>query len=74
MIEANIDDMTPQNFAYVTEKLLAAGALDVFTIPIQMKKAGPAICCRCSPLRMPWTGCRESSFGKPRRSVSGAIP
>lgn len=39
VIEANIDDMTPQNFAYATEKLLAAGALDVFTIPIQMKKS-----------------------------------
>ena len=41
VIEANIDDMTPQNFAYVTEKLLGAGALDVFTIPIQMKKGRP---------------------------------
>jgi hypothetical protein len=41
VIEANIDDMSPQNFAYATEKLLAAGALDVFTIPIQMKKARP---------------------------------
>ena len=41
VIEANIDDMTPQNFAYVTEKLLAAGALDVFTVPIQMKKGRP---------------------------------
>jgi uncharacterized protein (DUF111 family) len=41
VIEANIDDMSPQNFAYVTEKLLGAGALDVLTIPIQMKKARP---------------------------------
>src|SRR5262245_18789536 len=41
VIEANIDDMTPQNFAYVTERLLSAGALDVFTIPIQMKKGRP---------------------------------
>jgi uncharacterized protein (TIGR00299 family) protein len=41
VIEANIDDMNPQNFGYVTEKLLAAGALDVFTIPIQMKKSRP---------------------------------
>jgi uncharacterized protein (TIGR00299 family) protein len=41
VIEANIDDMSPQNFAYATEKLLAAGALDVFTVPIQMKKARP---------------------------------
>src|SRR5206468_462896 len=41
VIEANIDDMTPQNFGYVTDKLLAAGALDVFTIPVQMKKGRP---------------------------------
>ena len=41
VIEANIDDMSPQNFAYVTEKLLGTGALDVFTIPIQMKKGRP---------------------------------
>ena len=38
VIEANIDDMTPQNGAYVTERLLGAGALDVCTIPVQMKK------------------------------------
>lgn len=41
VIEASIDDMTPQNFGYVTEKLLAAGALDVLTIPVQMKKGRP---------------------------------
>src|SRR3989475_7289117 len=41
VIEANIDDMTAQNFGYVTETLLAAGALDVFTVPIQMKKGRP---------------------------------
>ena len=41
VIEANIDDMTPQNFGYVTEKLLSVGALDVFTVPIQMKKGRP---------------------------------
>ncbi len=41
VIEANIDDMTPQNLAYVMERLLAAGALDVFTSPIQMKKGRP---------------------------------
>jgi uncharacterized protein (TIGR00299 family) protein len=38
VIEANIDDMTPQNLAYVTERLLEAGALDVVTMPVQMKK------------------------------------
>ena len=41
VIEANIDDMNPQNFSYVTGELLAAGALDVFTVPIQMKKGRP---------------------------------
>jgi uncharacterized protein (TIGR00299 family) protein len=41
VIEANIDDMNPQNFGFVTERLLSAGALDVFTIPIQMKKGRP---------------------------------
>jgi uncharacterized protein (TIGR00299 family) protein len=41
VIEANIDDMSPQNFGYVTEMLLGAGALDVFTVPIQMKKGRP---------------------------------
>jgi len=39
VIEANIDDMTPQNLAYVTERLLDAGALDVVTMPVQMKKS-----------------------------------
>src|SRR5215470_3227282 len=34
VIEANIDDMNPQNFGYVTERLLGLGALDVFTLPI----------------------------------------
>jgi hypothetical protein len=41
VIEANIDDMTPQNLSYVTERLLTAGALDVSTMPIQMKKGRP---------------------------------
>src|SRR5437773_10948801 len=38
VLEANIDDMTPQNFGYVTEKLFAAGGLDVLTIPDPTKK------------------------------------
>ncbi len=41
VIEANIDDMTPQNLAFVTERLLEAGALDVCAIPVQMKKGRP---------------------------------
>jgi uncharacterized protein (DUF111 family) len=38
VLEANIDDLTPQNLAYVSGLLLDAGALDVCTIPMQMKK------------------------------------
>jgi uncharacterized protein (TIGR00299 family) protein len=41
VIETNIDDMNPQWFGDVMEKLLAAGALDVFFTPIQMKKSRP---------------------------------
>jgi hypothetical protein len=42
VIEANIDDMSPQNFEYAFEKLLAAGALDVYLSSIIMKKSRPA--------------------------------
>ena len=41
-IETNIDDMNPQVFGYVMEKLFAAGALDVYMTPIYMKKNRPA--------------------------------
>ena len=41
VIEANLDDMNPQIYGYFQEKALAAGALDVFTAPVQMKKNRP---------------------------------
>jgi len=41
VIEAEIDDMNPQIFGVVMERLLAEGALDVFYTPIQMKKSRP---------------------------------
>jgi pyridinium-3,5-bisthiocarboxylic acid mononucleotide nickel chelatase len=41
VIEANLDDMNPQIYGYVLEKTLAAGALDVYTTPVQMKKNRP---------------------------------
>jgi pyridinium-3,5-bisthiocarboxylic acid mononucleotide nickel chelatase len=41
VIEAEIDDMNPQIFGVVMEKLLTVGALDVFYTPIQMKKNRP---------------------------------
>ena len=41
VIEANLDDMNPQIYGYVLEKALAAGAFDVYTTPVQMKKNRP---------------------------------
>ena len=41
-IETNIDDMNPQLFGAVMNKLFASGALDVFFTPIYMKKNRPA--------------------------------
>ena len=41
VIEANLDDMNPQIYGYFLEKALSAGALDVFTTPVQMKKNRP---------------------------------
>jgi len=40
-VEANLDDLNPQVFGYVLDRLLAEGALDVFGIPVQMKKSRP---------------------------------
>jgi uncharacterized protein (TIGR00299 family) protein len=43
VIEANIDDMNPQIYEYVMEKLFKAGSLDVFLTQILMKKGRPGI-------------------------------
>ncbi|MCX6046396.1 MAG: nickel pincer cofactor biosynthesis protein LarC [Chloroflexi bacterium] len=42
-IETNIDDMNPELYAAVSQNLFAAGALDVWTTPIQMKKGRPGL-------------------------------
>ncbi len=39
--EAAIDDMNPEIFGYLMERLFAEGALDVVWIPVQMKKGRP---------------------------------
>jgi pyridinium-3,5-bisthiocarboxylic acid mononucleotide nickel chelatase len=43
VMETNIDDMNPQFYDFVMDRLFAAGARDVFLSPIQMKKNRPAI-------------------------------
>jgi len=41
LIETNLDDMNPQIYGYFVDRALAAGALDVFSTPVQMKKNRP---------------------------------
>ena len=43
VIETNIDDMNPQLYDYLIERLLNQGACDVFLTPVQMKKNRPGI-------------------------------
>ena len=42
VVEANVDDLNPQVYGYVMDKLFAAGALDVWLTPVIMKKTRPA--------------------------------
>lgn len=51
VIECNIDDMNPQDYEPVCEKLFEAGALDVWTENIMMKKGRPGVklCCMTVP-------------------------
>lgn len=42
VIETNIDDMNPQLYDHVMDRLFAAGAREVFLSPAQMKKNRPA--------------------------------
>lgn len=52
-LRCNIDDATPEELGFAMELLLERGALDVFTVPIGMKKSRPAVmlCCLCEAER-----------------------
>jgi pyridinium-3,5-bisthiocarboxylic acid mononucleotide nickel chelatase len=54
VLEAVIDDSTPQLLAYASELLLAAGAWDVYRIPVAMKKGrtGVQLTVLCAPERV----------------------
>ncbi len=54
VLETNIDDLNPEFYEHVIDRLFAAGALDVFLAPIQMKKNRPATLLRilCQPAKV----------------------
>ncbi len=54
VIEAAIDDMSPQVWGYFQERALSAGALDVYAVPALMKKNRPAVVLTlvCEPARL----------------------
>lgn len=55
VIEAEIDDLPAEGFGFLTERLLAAGALDVYLTPVQMKKGRPGtlVTALCRPGERP---------------------
>jgi len=55
VVECNIDDMNPERYAYVMERLFEAGADDVYLQNIMMKKSRPAVMLSvlCEPAKIP---------------------
>jgi uncharacterized protein (TIGR00299 family) protein len=43
VLETNLDDATPETIGHCMERLLGEGALDVYAVPIQMKKSRPGV-------------------------------
>lgn len=42
-LSCNLDDMTAEAIAFAEERLFAAGAVEVYTVPVQMKKSRPGV-------------------------------
>lgn len=63
-LETQTDDLNPQVIGYLFERLLAAGAADVFTSPVGMKKSRPGtlMTVLCPPHRL--AECEEILLGE----------
>lgn len=79
-LACNLDDMTGEGIAFAMERLLAAGALDVYTLPIGMKKSRPGVmlCVLCREEQredMVRLLLRHTTHpGRPGDPAPGAIP
>lgn len=49
-LSCNVDDMTPERIGFAMERLFEAGALEVYTVPVGMKKSRPGVmlCVMCA--------------------------
>jgi uncharacterized protein (DUF111 family) len=75
ILETNLDDLNPEIMGYFVEKGLAAGALDVFYTPIQMKKNRPGaqltvLCAEADADRLTELMLRDTSTFGVRRSFA----
>jgi pyridinium-3,5-bisthiocarboxylic acid mononucleotide nickel chelatase len=75
VLETNIDDQNPELLAHAAERLLAAGALDVFQTPVQMKKGRNGVlltvlCAETDADKFTEQMLRETSAFGVRRSVT----
>jgi uncharacterized protein (TIGR00299 family) protein len=75
VLETNLDDISAEVLGYFVEKALAAGALDVFHTPIQMKKNRPGVlltvlCAADDADKFTELMLRETSAFGVRRSIS----
>ena len=65
LLETNIDDMTPEIYGYLIDRLLEAGARDAFLTPVIMKKAAQAFNSLSWPTPTKKPNSPNSSFQKP---------
>lgn len=89
-IETNLDDLNPQTYEHVMERLFAVGAVDVVLIPAIMKRSRPGVVLSCLVARdradavleilfqeTPALGARIQELGRhilPRHFVSVKVP